>query len=54
VIKFILPIAIFMVAVYGISYFWSNSSLKGKKTIALALITSLIIGISFIIILIID
>jgi hypothetical protein len=30
-IKFILPIAAFIAAVYGISYFWTNSSSKGKK-----------------------
>ena len=53
-IKFILPLVIFIVLVYVISYFWTNSSLKGKKMIALSLITSLIIGISFTIYLIID
>ena len=46
-IKFILPIAIFIAAVYGISYFWTNSSSKGKKMIALGLIIGLIVGISF-------
>ena len=45
-IKFILPIGIFIAAVYGISYFWTNSSSKGKKMIALGLLTALIIGIS--------
>ena len=45
-IKFILPIAIFIAAVYGISYFWTNSSSKGKKMITLGLIVALIIGIS--------
>ena len=45
-IKFILPIAVFIAAVYGISYFWTNSSSKGKKMIALGLLTALIIGIS--------
>ena len=29
--KFILPIVAFIAAVYGISYFWTNSSSKGKK-----------------------
>ena len=53
-IKFILPIVIFIVAVYGISYFWTNSSSKGKKIIALALIIALIIGISLTIYLIFD
>ena len=45
-IKFILPIALFIAAVYGISYFWTNSSSKGKKMIALGLIIALIVGIS--------
>ena len=53
-IKFILPIVIFIVAVYGISYFWTNSSSKGKKMIALGLIIALIIGISLTIFLIFD
>ena len=53
-IKFILPIVIFIVAVYGISYFWNNSSSKGKKMIALGLIIALIIGISLTIFLIFD
>ena len=45
-IKFILPIVVFIVAVYGISYFWNNSGSKGKKIIALGLIIVLIVGIS--------
>ena len=53
-IKFILPIVVFIAAVYGISYFWTNSSLKGKKMIALGLIIALIIGISLTIYLIFD
>ena len=53
-IKFILPIAVFILAVYGISYFWTNSSSKGKKMIALGLIIALIIGISLTIFLIFD
>ena len=53
-IKFILPIVVFIAAVYGISYLWTNSSSKGKKMIALALITALIIGISLTIYLIFD
>jgi hypothetical protein len=53
-IKFILPIVVFIAAVYGISYFWTNSSSKGKKRIALGLIIALIIGISFTIYLISD
>jgi len=53
-IKFILPIAIFIAAVYGISYFWTNSSSKGKKSIAFSLLIALIICISLTIYLIID
>ena len=53
-IKFILPIAVFIIAVYGISYFWTNSSSKGRKMIAVGLIIALIIGISFTIFLIFD
>ena len=53
-IKFILPIAAFIAAVYGISYFWTNSSSKGKKMIALGLIIGLIGGISLTIYLIFD
>ena len=45
-IKFILPILVFIAAVYGISYFWTTSSSKGKKIIALGLIIALIVGIS--------
>ena len=45
-IKFILPMVVFIAAVYGISYFWTNSSSKGKKMIALGLIIALIVGIS--------
>ncbi len=53
-IKFILPIVVFLAAVYGISYFWTNSSSKGKKMITLGLIIALIIGISLTIYLIFD
>ena len=53
-IKFILPIVIFILAVYGISYFWTNSSSKGKKMIALGLIIGLLVGISLTIFLIFD
>ena len=53
-IKFTLPIAVFIVAVYGISYFWTNSSSKGKKLIALSLTTALMGGIFLTIYLIFD
>ena len=51
-IKLILPIAVFIATAYGISYFWVNSSPKGKKMISVSLITTLVIGISLIIYLI--
>ncbi len=53
-IKFILPIVVFIAAVYGISYFWTNSSSKGKKMIAIGLIIALLIGISLTIYLLFD
>ena len=53
-IKFILPIALFIAVVYGISYYWTNSSSKGKKMIALGLIIALLTGISLTIFLIFD
>ena len=53
-IKFILPIAVFIAAVYGISYFWTNSSSKSKKMITLSLIVGLIMSISLTIYLIFD
>ena len=53
-IKFILPLIVFIAVVYGISYFWTNSSSKGKKMIALGLIIALIIGISLTVYLIFD
>ena len=53
-IKFILPIVVFIAAVYGISYFWTNSSSKGNKMIPLGLILGLTIGISLTIYLIFD
>ena len=53
-IKFILPIAVFIAAVYGISYFWTSSSSKGKKMIASGLIVALLLSISLTIYLIFD
>ena len=53
-IKFILPIVVFIAAVYGISYFWTNSSSKGKKIVALGLIIALLLGLSLTIYLIFD
>ena len=53
-IKFILPIAVFIAAVYGISYFWTSSSSKDKKMIASGLIVALLLSISLTIYLIFD
>ena len=53
-VKFILPLVVFIAAVYGISYFWTNSSSKGKKMIAFGLIIGLIVGISLTTFLIFD
>ena len=53
-IKFILPIVVFIAAVYGISYFWTNSGSKGKKMIAIGLIIALLIAIYLTIYLIFD
>jgi hypothetical protein len=53
-IKFLIPVVIFIAAVYGISYFWTNSSSKGKKKIALGLIIALLIAISLTIYLIFE
>ena len=53
-IKFILPLVVFIAAVFGISYFWTNSSSKGKKMIALGLIIGFIVGISLTTFLIFD
>ena len=53
-IKFILPLAVFIAVVYGFSYIWTNSSLKGKKMIALGLTIALTTCISLIIYLIFD
>ena len=53
-IKFILPLVIFIAAIYGISYFWTNSSSKGRKMITLGLIIALTMGISLTIYLIFD
>ncbi len=53
-IKFILPIVLFIIAVYGISYFWTNSSSKGKKKIVLGLIIVLLLVVSLTFYLIFD
>tara|TARA_B100001057_G_C22605615_1_gene854527 strand:+ start:77 stop:241 length:165 start_codon:yes stop_codon:yes gene_type:complete len=53
-IKFIIPIAIFIAVVYGISYFWTNLNSKGKKTMAYGLVIALITGISLTVYLIIN
>ena len=53
-VKILVPIIVFIAVVYGISYFWTNSSSKGKKMIALGLIIALLTGISLTIYLIFD
>ena len=53
-IKFIIPITVFIAVVYGISYYWTNSSPKGKKNMAIGLIIALIIGIFLTVYLIFD
>ena len=53
-IKFVFLIIVFIAAVYGISYFWTNSSSKGKKMIAIGLIIALLVGLSLTIYLIFD
>jgi len=53
-IKFVLPVLLFIATVYGISYFWTNSSLKSKKILSLSLIATFIVGICLIIFLILD
>ena len=53
-IKFILPIAVFIATIYGISYFWSNSDSKRKKMIAVGLIIALLVGFSLTIYLLFD
>ena len=53
-IKFILPIAVFITVVFGISYFWNNSSVKGRKKIALGLLTAILLSLILTIYLIID
>ena len=53
-IKLILPIVVFIAAVYGISYFWTNSSSKGKKKIVLGLIIVLLLVVSLTFYLIFD
>ncbi len=53
-IKFILPIAIFIAVVFGISYFWTSSTTQQRKKIAVGLLTAIFFSISVTIYLIID
>ena len=53
-IKFILPIAIFIAVVFGISYFWNNSSAQGRKKLVLGLLTAILLSLILTIYLIID
>ena len=53
-IKFILPIAIFIAVVFVISYFWNNSSVHGRKKIAIGLLIGILLSLILTIYLIID
>jgi len=53
-IKFILPVAVFIAVVFGISYFWTNSSAQGRKKIALGLLTAVLLSLVTSIYLILD
>ncbi len=53
-IKFILPIAVFIAVVFGISYFWNSSNAQGRKKIALGLLTAVLLSLILTIYLIID
>ena len=53
-ITFILPIATFIAVIFGISYFWNNSSAQGRKKIALGLLTAVLLSLVLTIYLIID
>ena len=53
-IKFILPIAVFIAVVFGISYFWNSSSTQGRKKIALGLVAAILLSSTVTIYLIID
>ena len=53
-IKFILPITVFIAVVYVISYFWNNSSTQGRKKIVLGLIAAILLSLIITIYLIID
>ena len=44
-IKFILPIAIFIAVVFGISYFWTSSTTQQRKKIALGLLTAILLSL---------
>ena len=53
-IKFILPIAVFIAVVFGISFFWNNSSAQGRKKVALGLLIAILLSLGLTIYLIID
>ena len=53
-IKFKLPIAVFIAVVFGVSYFWNNSSAQGRKRIALVLLAAVLLSLVLTIYLIID
>jgi len=53
-IKFVLPIAVLIAVIFGISYFWINSSTQGRKKIALGIVAAMLLGLIITIYLIID
>jgi len=55
-IKFVLPIAVLIAEIFGISYFWINSSTQGRKKIALGIgiVAAMLLGLIITIYLIID
>ena len=53
-IKFILPIAVFIAVVFGISYFWTSSNAQQRKKIAVRLLAAILISLTITIYLIID
>ena len=53
-IKFILPIAVFIAVVFTISYFWNSARTQVRKKVALGLLTAILFSLILTIYLIID
>ena len=53
-IKFILPIIVFIAVVFGISHLWTSSSAQGRKKITIWLLAAVLISLITTIYLIID